>query len=182
MRKKNDALGGRLLEAARSIADADGIDAINIRSIAARVGVASGTVYNYFSNKEEILLALTEEYWRQTLFELEAAVGPGPFCQQLQEIFAFLKARMEESGGKLMNSLGKAEAEGQVRMASMQAALSAALAERLEQDETIPGTIWTEGFSKEEFAHFLMMNMMLLLKTGAPDMSFLLQIVRRTIY
>jgi hypothetical protein len=26
------------------------------------------------------------------------------------------------------------------------------------------------------------MNMMLLLKTGAPDMSFLLQIVRRTIY
>ena len=127
MRKKNDALGGRLLEAARSIADADGIDAINIRSIAARAGVASGTVYNYFSNKEEILLALTEEYWRQTLFELEAAVGPGPFCQQLQEIFAFLKARMEESGGKLMNSLGKAEAEGQVRMASMQAALSAGL-------------------------------------------------------
>ncbi|MCI9311568.1 MAG: helix-turn-helix transcriptional regulator [Lawsonibacter sp.] len=49
MRKKNDALGGRLLEAARSIADADGIDAINIRSIAARAGVASGTVYNYFS-------------------------------------------------------------------------------------------------------------------------------------
>ena len=34
---------------------------------------------------------------------------------------------MEESGGKLMNSLGKAEAEGQARMASMQAALSAAL-------------------------------------------------------
>ena len=94
----------------------------------------------------------------------------------------FLKARMEESGGKLMNSLGKAEAEGQVRMASMQAALSAALAERLERDKTIPRTLWTEGFSKEEFAHFLMMNMMLLLKTGAPDMSFLLQIVRRTIY
>lgn len=89
---------------------------------------------------------------------------------------------MEESGGKLMNSLGKAEAEGQVRMASMQAALSAALAERLERDETIPRTLWTEGFTKEEFAHFLMMNMMLLLKTGAPDMSFLLQIVRRTIY
>ena len=83
---------------------------------------------------------------------------------------------MEESGGKLMNSLGKAEAEGQVRMASMQAALSAALAERLERDKTIPRTLWTEGFSKEEFAHFLM------LKTGAPDMSFLLQIVRRTIY
>ena len=62
MRKKDDTLRSNLLNLARNIADEKGIDAINIRAIANKAGVATGTVYNYFSNKDEILLALTEEY------------------------------------------------------------------------------------------------------------------------
>lgn len=65
MRRKDDTLRDTLLDCARNIADTDGIEAINIRSIAGKAGVAAGTVYNYFSSKDEILLALTEEYWKQ---------------------------------------------------------------------------------------------------------------------
>ena len=106
MRKKDDTMRGALLDAAREIADVEGINAVNIRSIAQRAGAATGTVYNYFSNKEEILLALTEEYWEQTLEEMGKAVTEGSFCSQLQEIYTFLRARIEQSAGKLMNSLG----------------------------------------------------------------------------
>ena len=67
MRKKDDTLRDTLLALARKIADEDGLDAINIRFLAKKAGVATGTVYNYFTNKDEILLALTEEYWRQAL-------------------------------------------------------------------------------------------------------------------
>ena len=67
MRRKDDTLRDTLLNLARNIADTQGIDAVNIRAIAQRAGIATGTMYNYFSNKEEILLALTEEYWKQTL-------------------------------------------------------------------------------------------------------------------
>ena len=31
-----------------------------MRALADRAGVATGTVYNYFANKDELLLALTE--------------------------------------------------------------------------------------------------------------------------
>ena len=65
VRKKDDTLRDTLLNLARSIANTEGIDAINIRTLAQRAGIATGTMYNYFSNKEEILLALTEEYWMQ---------------------------------------------------------------------------------------------------------------------
>ena len=65
MRKKDDSMRGVLLEHARKIADTQGIEAVNIRSIAKEAGIASGTVYNYFSNKDELLFALTEEYWEQ---------------------------------------------------------------------------------------------------------------------
>ena len=51
MRKKDDSLRGILLDSARTIADTEGIEAVNMRSIAQRAGVATGTVYNYFSSK-----------------------------------------------------------------------------------------------------------------------------------
>lgn len=182
MRKKDDTLRDTLLDLSRQIADAEGIDAVNIRAIAKRAGVATGTVYNYFSNKDEILLALTEEYWRQTLAEMRNAVTSDSFCGQLQEIFYFLKIRIDQSAGKLMNSLGNVETAGQASMASMQSALETSFVYRMEQDSEIRKDVWNETFTKEQFARFIMMNLMMLLKTKAPDIDFFIAVIRRTIY
>lgn len=182
MRRKDDTLRDTLLNSARYIADTEGIYAVNIRSIAKKAGVATGTVYNYFSNKDEILLALTEEYWKQTLHELKALDSAGSFCGQLRVIFAFLKERIDQSAGKLMNSLGNVEMTGQARMETMQSELEAALIQRMEQDADVRKDIWNETFTKEQFARFLMLNMMMLLKMDAPDIEFLIIIMKRTIY
>ena len=48
MRRKDDTLRDTLLEYARELADSEGLEAVNIRSIAGKAGVAAGTVYNYF--------------------------------------------------------------------------------------------------------------------------------------
>lgn len=182
MRRKDDTLRGTLLNSAREIADTEGIAAVNIRSLAGKAGVASGTVYNYFSNKEEILFALTEEYWRQALLEMEAAISSDSFCEQLQEIYAFLREQIAQSAGKLMNSLGNAEPAGEARMASMQSVLETFLIQLMEQDANIRRDIWNETFTKEQFAHFIMMNIMLLLKSNVPAITFFLAIIKRTIY
>lgn len=182
MRKKDESLHQTLLESARQLADTDGIEAINIRSLAHKAGVAVGTVYNYFSSKEDILLALTEEYWRKTLLDMRTEITASSFCGQLEEIYVFLKERIDNSAGKLMNSLGNVEAAGEKRMASMQAALEAAMMQRMEQDKRIRTDIWDETFSKEQFVRFLMMNITMLLRTKASDFNFFITIVRRTIY
>ena len=121
MRKKDDTLRDTLISLARSIADTDGIDAINIRTIAQKAGIATGTMYNYFSNKDEILLALTEEYWMQTLLEMQTAITADSFCGQLKEIFVFLRDRIDRSAGKLMHSLGGMETLGQMRLHAVRA-------------------------------------------------------------
>lgn len=182
MRRKDDTLRDTLLDCARDLADTEGVDAINIRTLAGKAGVATGTVYNYFSGKDEILLALTEAFWKHTLMEMRTQITAGSFCGQLEEIYGFLRARIDQSAGKLMNSLGNAEAAGQERMASMQEALKAALILRMEQDPDVRRDIWDEIFTKEAFARFIMMNMTMLLKTGASDIRFFLIIVKRTIY
>lgn len=182
MRKKDDTMRGTLLDAAREIADMEGINAVNIRSIAQRAGAATGTVYNYFSNKDEILLALTEEYWEQTLEEMGEAVTQSSFCGRLQEIYTYLRVRIDQSAGKLMNSLGNVETAGTVRMASMQSALETVLIQCLEQDGQVHEEIWDETFTREQFAHFIMINMMMLLKMKAPVPDYLISIIKRIIY
>ena len=182
VRKKDDTLHDTLLEAARQIADTEGLEAVNIRSLAGKAGVATGTVYNYFTNKDGVLLALTEEYWKQTLLQLKALHLTGSFCDQLQEIFLFLKERIDQSAGKLMSSLGNVERAGQARMTSMQSTLEAAFIQRMEQDAGIRKDAWTETFTKEQFARFIMMNLMMMLKSEAPDLQFFITIIKRTIY
>ncbi len=182
MRKKDETLRETLLNAAQNIADTEGIEAVNIRSIARKAGVASGTMYNYFSNKDEILLALTERYWKKTLLEMRAEITASSFCGQLQEIFCFLKVRIEQSAGRLMHSLGNVEAAGQVQMASMQAVLEETLMQGMEQDADIRRDVWDETFTREQLVRFIMMNMTMSLKTRAPDIAFLITMIRRTIY
>ena len=182
MRKKDDTLRETLLDAARSISDTEGIGAVNIRSIAKKAGIAAGTVYNYFSSKDDILLALTEEYWKQTLYEMNNTISAVSFCAQLQEIFIFLRNRISQSAGKLMNSLGSTRTAGQMRMLSMQSELETALVRRMEQDASIRGDVWNDIFTKEQFARFIMMNMMMLLKAREPDITFFIKIVEHIIY
>ena len=184
MRKKDETLRDTLLSLARSIADTDVIDAVNIRTIAQRAGIATGTMYNYFSNKDEILLALTEEYWMQALVEMKTAITADSFCQQLEEIFVFLRGRIDQSAGKLMNSLGGLESVGQTRMISMQSVLETSLIQLMEQDPAIRKDIWNEQFTKPQFARFVMGNMTMLLKAKASmtDLCFFITIIKTIIY
>lgn len=182
MRRKDDTLRDTLLHCARNVADIEGIEAVNIRSIAKKAGVAAGTVYNYFSNKDELLLALTEEYWKQTLTDMRKVITAVSFCGQLEEIYLFLREQIDRSGGKLMNSLGNAAAAGEERMAVMQSSLEASIIRRMEQDTDIRRDIWDESFTKEQFARFIMMNLLLLLKAEEPDFQFFITIVKRMIY
>ncbi|WP_072691093.1 TetR/AcrR family transcriptional regulator [Rhodococcus marinonascens] len=54
-----DAVAGLLLQ--------DGYEALTISKVAARAGVAKGTVYLYFDSKHELLAALQAEMWDRML-------------------------------------------------------------------------------------------------------------------
>lgn len=182
MRHKDDNLRSTLLSIARQITDTEGIAAVNIRLIARRAGVATGTVYNYFSNKDEILLALTEEYWKDTLPVMWESITSESFCGQLEEIFLFLQDRIQNSAGLLMQSLENVENAGHERMAIMQRVMEKEMIRRMELDHQIRADLWDTDFTMEKYSRFIMMNIMMLLRADLTDINFFMQIVRRTIY
>jgi AcrR family transcriptional regulator len=54
-----------------------------IRGIAERIGVASGTLYTYFPNKEELFRAAIEQGWGDLLGEIDRIMlGPGNASQR----------------------------------------------------------------------------------------------------
>ena len=120
MRKKDDSLRELLLAAARDIIAENGAEALNIRVLASRAGIATGTIYNYFENKDDILLSLADEYWKKALAELKQRLISGRFADQLDQICAFLRERIRDSHGNLMSSLGNVRVTARERMRSMQ--------------------------------------------------------------
>lgn len=182
LRKKDETLRETLLEYARHTVETDGPDAINIRDIAKQAGIATGTVYNYFQSKNDILMALTEEYWKTALADMRWEITTVSFCDQLKEIYEFLKRRVDHPAGLLMNSLRSVETAGQERMASAQSVLKGALIQRMEGDPAISEQVWSDSFTPEDYAGFILGNLMLALRSGQPDIGFFIEIVKRTIY
>jgi AcrR family transcriptional regulator len=64
--EKQSARRQRVIEAAFALAEEGGYDAVQMRDVAARADVALGTVYRYFSSKDQ-LLAAAWSHWRTQL-------------------------------------------------------------------------------------------------------------------
>ncbi|MDE8322655.1 TetR/AcrR family transcriptional regulator [Erysipelothrix rhusiopathiae] len=54
-----------LLEVAKDIVFKDGLDKLNMRNLAQKADVSIGSVYNYFSSKNDLLLDVIEDFWKQ---------------------------------------------------------------------------------------------------------------------
>lgn len=50
----------RIVEAAGALVDAEGLDAVSTRRLAAELGVSGPSLYNHFRNKDEILDAVAD--------------------------------------------------------------------------------------------------------------------------
>ena len=53
-----------ILQVCRGIVASRGLSAVNMRSVADECHIALGTLYNYYSNKDELLLAIVEDIWK----------------------------------------------------------------------------------------------------------------------
>jgi AcrR family transcriptional regulator len=82
-----DARRQAILEIARDIFMKDGFAASSMSSIAARVGGSKATLYNYFSSKEELFVAMVQDQCDRShalLFDFDA--GGGDFIEALRRL------------------------------------------------------------------------------------------------
>jgi AcrR family transcriptional regulator len=80
-----------IVEAARAAAGAGGMTAVQIAPVAARAGVAAGTVYRYFPGKIELVGALVESVAEREIDAVRRAAdaAPGPLSALAAAIATF---------------------------------------------------------------------------------------------
>ena len=72
MPKIIENLQQRLTEEARRQIEENGYGAMTIRSVAQKCGVGVGTVYNYYSSKDELLASYLLADWNRCVFAINA--------------------------------------------------------------------------------------------------------------
>jgi AcrR family transcriptional regulator len=77
-----------ILAAARRLLALDGYEKLNMRAIATESAIGTGTIYNYYRAKDEIVFALMKGDWQLALSQMdEAPIGEPGRKQRLLAIF-----------------------------------------------------------------------------------------------
>jgi len=84
--RQREATAAAVLEAARAEFESAGFEAASIRSIAARAGVAAGTVIHHFKDKRELLHAALFDDLDRTLGAAFEKLGDVPLEAQLSKV------------------------------------------------------------------------------------------------
>jgi len=81
-----------ILAAARLLASEGGMAAVQVATVAARAGIATGTVYRYFPGKTELVAALLQEIAECEMGALRRAAdgAPGPLSALAAAILTFV--------------------------------------------------------------------------------------------
>ena len=94
-----------ILDAALSLLDDGGANAVSIRGIAAKVGVAPNAVYTYFPDKAAVIKALVERLLGELDHDLLATLGR-PWRQRIEVLALDLRAHLLDHPGAVSLMMG----------------------------------------------------------------------------
>lgn len=173
-----------LLLTAKTIVMEQGANSLNMRNLAKQSGVATGSVYNYFSSKAEVLIALVEDFWRTIYFpEFQQITEKETFLETVQFIYETLGTHLVEFRQIYLGTLSLLSAEEKQKGRSVEQEymkhIKQHLLQLLNKDPAINPQVWNEVFTKERFLDFLFTNIITMLTKGISDCSFLLELLQK---
>lgn len=176
----------KLLAACRSIAATHGLTALNMRAVAAAANVAVGSVYNYFPSKGDLILATVEDIWRDIFHSAGNCATYTRFDDCIRSLFVSIQSGAAAYPDFLQthmtifdaNDLPKARPKMQAAFSHMEKSLVQVLL----QDTAVEPSVFDSTFTPQAFVSFVMQHILSLLCQPTPDITILLEIVRRVLY
>lgn len=174
-----------ILAAGRELVERDGIQAVNMRSVAAACGVAVGSVYYYYPSKADLTAAIVQDIWEGILGQREESC-----TDSFPEYVAWLYGRMRSgtagsSSFLAEHSLGfgnGGKGKGRQVMVNYFGRVEAALTTALRRDRRVGEGVFSETLAEEAFSGFVLRNLLGELSGGAADCGVLLEIIKKVLY
>lgn len=175
-----------ILKACREIVSCEGLQAVNMRAVATKCGVALGTLYNYFPSKDELVLDTIESVWHDIFHMEQLKEKVLSFPETVDWIFRSLQNGANQYPNFFTaHSLSFASAEkskAKNTMATYLDHMKSGMAAALATDKSVRKDVFSGSFIEEDFLDFVLTGILALLLQQKPDCRVLTEMVRRTIY
>lgn len=175
-----------IMQVCRKIASAQGLETLTMRRVARECGIALGTLYNYYSDKDELLIAAVESIWREIFHGNECCSTGVSFPDHVSRLFK----RARDGADKypdFITAHSMVLAKSQKRQAknAMEQYFDHMKSEMLtvlQADPQVNATAFSPSFLQSDFIDFVMDNILLLLIKESESCAVLIGIIRRMIY
>ncbi len=104
--KKLDGIKLEILDMARYILKTNP-KSLSIRKIATECNIGTGTVYNYYKNKDEIVIDLMSGYWTEFMDKIRVHNFEGDAKDNLRELFDIFSVYGKQFRFELLNGTDK---------------------------------------------------------------------------
>lgn len=175
-----------ILKACREIVSEEGLSAVSMRSVAAKCGIALGSLYNYFPNKDELVLAAIESVWHDIFHMGQPQQSDLSFPEYVKWIFTMIQKSTSEyphfftAHSLSVTSHGRNAAKD--TMSQNLSHIKAEMMKCLDHDPKVKKNVFHSGFSKADFTAFVLDHLILLILQEKENCNTLLKVIENTIY
>lgn len=174
-----------IMQVCRHMAAQEGLSCLNMRAVARACGVALGTIYNYYADKDALLVAVIGSIWQEILHTDADSMANRPFPERVACLFEGIRRGTQRYPGFLsahsMVVAGKGRDEARRAMETCFAHMRAALLDGLMADPTVNPLAFSDALIPAQLVDFAMDHLLLLLMKGEEDCTVLTEMLRRAI-
>lgn len=172
-----------ILSKAKDIAINEGINKINIRTVAKKSGVSIGTVYNYFPSKGDLLVAVIQDFWQGALNDVDwISLIDNDFYENLEKVYSVLYDYLHKFKENWLEQLALLKTQekliGRQKEDEYFQKMYGKLILLIDMDNKLQQYPWSEIISKENMAEFIFENMLIMLKKEKEDMKFFIELLK----
>lgn len=175
-----------ILKACRGIVAQQGIWAVSMRAVAQSCGVSLGSLYNYFTSKDDLILAAIESVWMDIFHMDGACAGGRSFPEYVEWIFDSVRSAADEYPNFFTtHSLSFADGQKSRARDTMDRYLShikTGMAAALRNDKAVRPDAFDDNFSADDLIDLVLTDVIVSLLRQKKDCHILLGMIRRSIY
>ena len=169
----------------RKIVAEQGLPALNMRTLAKECGIALGTLYNYYSDKNELVIAATESVWQDILGDNKPENGIR-FTQYVSQTYARILSGLKDYpdffAAHTISVAGSAKGKARGTMERCFGKIRRELHAALLADSNIDRSIFSDTFREENLIEHILDTITISIIKGKPDCAALAEILDRLLY
>lgn len=174
-----------IMRVSRKIVSEKGLPALNMRALAKECGIALGTLYNYYSDKDELVVAAIESVW-QDILEKSAPDSGVRFSQYVTQIYARILSGLKDYpdffAAHSISVAGSAKGKARGTMERCFGKIRAELHAALLADKNVDRGIFSETFREENLIGHILDTITISIIKGKSDCAALTEILDRLLY